>query len=396
MDDRDLERRLAARLHQRFDTVQPPADLTASVQQVMATPTRRVGLPDLRFGRLRPGWSAIAAAVLVALVAVGGVGYGNLIGPRAGPSPSVDVEGPLERFFIVLPPVDATPTKTESSLAADVLSARLRALLFFGDYPNSFSGAVGNAITFRLPMTGPSDESIGAVLRAQGEVAFVPLPESYTNGTHTAEVGQNLPTDEPVLFGWDGVASAAMDVDQQGRPALTITLRPAAAESFGDYTAAQPGGIIAIVVDDDVALLPVINEPIAGGEIQLSGGGLPGSAEEAAFAEASAILVGGELPEAWSSLPPWVPEILQPEELAASLAFQLEGVTVESANLDAVLYGRRWVAVWRTHLAGRIAEDVCPQLSVEWRGSCPVVDPSVTFTFEAETGELISAEPSET
>lgn len=395
MDDLELERRLAARLHERFDSAQPPAELAASVQRLIATPTRPVGLADLRIGRLRLGWSAIAAVVLVAVVAIVGVRYGSLIGPGASPSPSVGAGNPTERFFIVLPPVDAAPTKTESSLAADVLNARLRALLFVGDGPSAFTTGVGNAITFRLPVTGPSDESISAVLRAQGEVAFVPLPESYTNGTHKAEVGQNLPTDEPVLFGWDGIASAAMDVDQQGRPALTITLRPAATEAFGDYTAAHPGGTMAVVVDDDVALLPVINEPVRGGEVHLSGGGLAGSAEQAAFAEAAAILVGGKLPEAWSSLPPWVPEILQPDELATGLARELPGVTVESADLDAVLYGRRWVAVWRTHLGGQIAVDVCPQLSVEWQRSCPQVDPSLTFTFEAETGEFISAEPSE-
>ena len=395
MDDRELEARLRTHLHRRFDNANPTPELVAAVRQVIATPPRRIALPAVRGRSLRLEWSAVGAALVVSVIAIAGLRLGGLLDPGST-NPPPTAAPPTERQFIVLPPVDAAPTKAESILAANVLNARLRALLFVGDDPGSFTSAGGNAITFRLPMTGPSDESIRAVLRAQGEVAFVPLPESYTDGTHTAEVGQNLPTDEPVLFGWDGIASAAMDVDQQGRPALTITLRPAAAEAFGDYTAAHQGGTIAVVIDDDVALLPMVNEPIPGGEIQLSGGGLPGSPEQAAFVEASAILVGGKLPEAWSSLPPLVPEILQPHELAVTFASELSGVTVESADLDAVLEGRRWFAVWRTHLAGRIAEDACPQLSIMWRGSCPVVDPSVTFVFEAETGELISAEPSET
>ena len=395
MDDRELEARLRTHLHRRFDNATPSPELASGVRQAIATPPRRFGLPAVRGGSLRLGWSAMGAVLVVAIVAVAGLRIGGLLDPgSANPTPSAPTSAPpTERQFIVLPPVDAAPTKTESSLAANVLTARLQAILGVGDDPGAFTTAVGNAITFRLPITGPSDESIRAVLRAQGEVAFVPLPESYTDGTHTAEVGQNLPTDEPVLFGWDGIASAAMDVDQQGRPALTITLRPAAAEAFGDFTAAHAGGTIAVVVDDDVALLPVINEPIRGGEIQLSGGGLPGSAEQAAFVEASAILVGGKLPDAWSALPPSVPEILQPHELAFGFARELPGVTVASADLDAVLQGRRWVAVWRTHLAGRIAEDVCPQLSLAWRGSCPMVDSAVTFTFDAETGDLLSAEP---
>jgi hypothetical protein len=395
MDDRELEARLRTHLHRRFDNANPSPELTASVQQVIATPPRRFAPPAVRGGSLRLGWSAVGAALVVSVIAFAGLRFTGLLDPGAT-NPPPTAAPPIERQFIVLPPVDAAPTKIESGLAADVLIARLGAILDVGDDPTGFTSAVGDAITFRLPMTGPSDESIRAVLRAQGEVAFVPLPESYSDGTHTAEVGQNLPTDEPVLFGWDGIASAAMDVDQQGRPALTITLRPAATEAFGNYTTAHPGGTIAVVIDDDVALLPMINEPILGGEIHLSGGGLPGSVEQAAFIEASAILVGGKLPEAWSSLPPLVPDILQPHELAVGFARELPGVTVESTDLDAVSVGRRWVAVWRTHLAGQFAEDVCPQLSVEWRGSCPVVDPSVTFTFEAETGELISAEPSET
>jgi hypothetical protein len=397
MDDNDLEARLRTHLHRRVDNANPSPELVSAVQQVIAAPPRRISPPAVRWGSLRLGWSAVGALLVVAVLAIAGLRIGGLLDPAANPTPSSPTSAsPTERQFIVLPPVDAAPTKTESSLAAAVLTARLHAIFGVSDDPGAFTSAVGNAITFRLPITGPSDESIRSVLRAQGELAFVPLPESFTDGTHTAVVGQNLPTDEPVLFGWDGVASAAMDVDQQGRPALTITLRPAAAEAFGDYTAAHQGGAMAVVVDDDVALLPIINEPIPGGQIQLSAGGQPGSAEQAAFVEASAILAGGKLPEAWSSLPPWVPEILQPQELAIGLARELPGVTVESADLDAVLDGRRWVAVWRTQLAGRIADNVCPQLSVEWQGSCPVVDPLLTFTFEAETGELISAEPPET
>jgi hypothetical protein len=394
MDDRELEARLRTHLHRRFDNALPSPELLSAVRQAVATSPRRFELPAVRGGSRRLGLSSVAAVLMVAVVAVAALQIGGLVEPGAA-TPTPSAPAPPERRFIVLPPVDAAPTQAESTLAADVLSARLRVLFDIGDDPGAFTSAVGNAITFRLPATGPSDEAIGAVLRAQGKVAFVALPQSYADGTHRADVGQNLPTDEPVMFGWDGIASAAMDVDPQGRPVLIITLRPPAAQAFGDYTTAHPGGTVAVVIDDDVALLPAINEPILDGEVQLSGGGLTGSAEQDAFIEAAAILVGGELPEAWSSLPPWVPEILQPNELAVGFARELPGVTVESADLDAVLQGRRWVAVWRTHLAGRIADDVCPQLSVQWRGSCPVVDPSVTFTFDAETGELLSAEPSE-
>lgn len=389
MTDRELETRLRTHLRRRFDGAQPPPELLASVQQVISTPRRRIGMPSLRVGAFRPGWPAVAGLIVIALVVVAGIQIApQILGPAADPSPSPASAD--ERFFIVLPPVDATPTKTESSFASDVLNARLRSLFFVGDDPVAFTSAVGNAITFRLPPTGPSDATIGEVLRAQGQVAFVPLPASYTDGTNTAEIGQNMPTDEPVLFGWDGLAAAATEVDEQGQPILTITLRPAAASAFGDSTASNAGGSVAVVIDDDVALLLSITEAMPDGRIQVPAGAMPGDA----FAYAAAVLVGGKLPDAWSSLPPIVPELRQPEELAAGLARELPEVTVESADLDAIFHGGGWVAIWRTHLGGRIAEDTCPQLSVAWQGNCPLPDPATTFIFDAETGDFLSTEPS--
>ena len=49
-----------------------------------------------------------------------------------------------------------------------------------------------------------------------------------------------------------------------------------------------------MVIDGVVALLPVINEPIIGGQVQISGD----SASED-YQETVAILVGGILPESW-------------------------------------------------------------------------------------------------
>ena len=394
MDDRELEARLQTHLHRRFDNANPSPELTAGVQQALRTEPAGV-LPNLRLRAPLRSWSLVGVMGMATLLAVAAIRFGSVIAPgdpgQSVATPTIVPSAPDVRWFVAVPPTGSQPTKTETGLASDVLNARLRAFDFGAD-SNGFTSASGHAITFALPMTGPSDASIFGVLVAPGDVEFVPLPDSYTDGTHTALAGQPLPTDEAALFGWDGVESASMDVDQQDRPVLTIRLRPAAAEAFGDYTSANVGSSFAIVIDGDVALAPVVNEPISGGAVQVSGGGLAGSDEAEAFDLASAILIGGKLPDAW--VPTGVPEILQPDELADRIARELNGATLEAAQLDAIAQGIRWTPVWRVRL-GNLAHS-CPMLPADGSRTCPPTEGTVTYTFDAETGEFLSAEPAET
>ena len=397
MDDSELEARLRTHLHRRFDDANAAPELHAAVEQAIATPPRRFGLPAVRGGSLGLRWSSLAAVVAVAVIAVAALQVGGLLGPGdATPTPS-SAAVPGERQFIVLPPAGHAPNRTEDGLAADILTARLRALLSVD--AGGFTSAVGNAITFIVPAVGPPDGSIRTVLRSPGNVEFVPLPASYADGTHEAVVGQPLPTDEPALFGWDGIADVAQDVDQQDRPIVTISLRRAAAEAFAEYTAGHIGGTFAIVIDGDVVLLPTVNEPIRGGDVQVAGGGPPGSPAERAFAEASAILVGGKLPDAWL-LPtlPTVPETLEPSELAAKVARELPGITVQDAELGATVSGppERWIAVWRTSLVG--LTEACGRVPPGSVAMCEGLDASMhesmfEYLFDAETGEYLTSEP---
>lgn len=397
MDDREFELYLSERLHRRLDGLRPSTELRAGVDQVLSTRPEPIGLALLRSRRRELGWGALVAAGLIVAFALANGGLGGPFGPG---TPSVlpqatGISG-MDRHFIVLPPAGYEPDKSDGTLAADVLSARLRALLFVGDSPNAFTTAVGNAITFIVPAGGPSDDSIRTVLRAPGEVAVVPLPESYANGTNTAVVGQNLPTDEPALFGWDGIADATTSIDQEGRPVLLITLRAAAADAFGTFTTTHIGGTFAIVIDDDVALLPTINEPITDGKIEVSAGGLPGSLEASDFAESAGIIAGGRLPDPW--IMSTVPELMSPSDIETILELEFGKVEpplstsvdlrITAADLDASLVGRRWTAVWRLGLDGLAGGCPTPLPSDE-RGICRWTDPNVTHIFEAETGEWL-------
>ncbi|MEA2672922.1 MAG: hypothetical protein QOI92_114, partial [Chloroflexota bacterium] len=69
MDDLELEARLRTHLHHRFDDAPIPAGLASNVGQALTTAARPIGLAT-RTGRLRLGWTAVAAAVVIALGAV--------------------------------------------------------------------------------------------------------------------------------------------------------------------------------------------------------------------------------------------------------------------------------------------------------------------------------------
>ena len=377
MDDRDLEERLRTHLHRRFDGAEPPPELLAAVQQVIATPPHRIGLPQLRAGTFRPGWSLVAVALGVAVIAIAGLRFGGLLGPGNDPTPSPTTPSPGWREFIVLSPSASEPSKAQIGLASEVLTARVRAL-GVGNY----MAVTGNAIQLSIPSQGASDEAVRVVLGATGEVEFVPLPpEDYGEGGFTVEVGSPLPKDEPALFGWDGIASVEPSTDEQGRQTLLITLEPTARDAFAAYTASHTGEYFAIVIDGEVALLPVINEPIPGGEILISDGENDGR-----FMRTLAILAGGMLPESWAR--PVVPIVLPREQVVAATIAEYPTATLESADLDAILEGSRWRAVWILVLEGHFPGECVIGVPAS---DCPFAT-SMRVILDVGTGEFISSE----
>ena len=340
MDDRELEGRLSAHLHRRFDDARLPAGLEAAVLQGMRTTPRPIPF-DLRSRRLTLGWSVVAAAVVLVAGFLLFGSFNPSAGPRATPSPTASAAD-ATRSFIVLPPTSALPSKASGSLASDVLEARVRALGV-----GTFTSAIGNLMQFQLPADGPTDAVVRRVLAATGEVSFVPLPaEDYGEGKRTATVGEALPKAEPALFGWEGISAVTLRADAPS-PTFDIALKPAAATAFGDYTTAHVGATFAVVIDGAVALLPSINEPLTSGQIALSSGG-----GDTDFQVTAAILVGGPLPEEWRGAP--VPAIKSRDEAIADARASMvrsgvEGAaeaTVVSAELDATHGDAGWSPIW--------------------------------------------------
>jgi hypothetical protein len=281
---------------------------------------------------------------------------------------------------MVLPPTSAVPAKAESGLASDVLALRLRALGI-----GNFTSATGNAIQFTVPAAGPTDDAILTVLAADGDVAFVPLPTAdYGDGKLAAAIGAPLPKDEPALFGWEGIDSVTSDASGSS-PALNLRLKPAAADAFEVYTSQHVGEAFAVLIDGLVALVPVIQAPITGGEVTLSAG-----FTEDPFRTAAAIIAGGRLPEAWRGAT--AADVL-PMAGAVSTAMKVAsqpGSSPQRVDLDAILVDGAWRAVWNVVLDGQFeAQCLLP-------GQSQVTDCPPAYTklvvVDAVTGAILSSQ----
>jgi hypothetical protein len=385
MDDRDLEARLRGHLHRRFDAAPVPYGLAASVREGMApVAATRVGF-GLRASPFQVGWATLAIALVVgALVLVQ-----NTLGPaspRSTATPAPTATGAQERWFVVLP-AELTLSKGEASLATDVLDARMRALGY-----GNFSSFGGYGIGFEMAPDGsasaPSDEATRRVLTATGHLEIVPLPPAdYGDGGLVAEVGKPLPKQEPALFGWDGIESFAAGTDQQSRTTLVMTLKPTARQAFAEYTAAHASESIALVIDGVVASVPIINEPIPGGEVAISSGGAPGSTEEQRFREWAAILIGGMLPEHWQDATS--PALITPEQATAIALRSYPTATAAAIDMYFSMHGTEPDPLWRIELNGTFAF-TCGEPDPS---ACPSSWTSIEVLLDALTGQVLMGAP---
>lgn len=94
-----------------------------------------------------------------------------------------------------------------------------------------------------------------------------------------------------VMVSGDQLTDAKQSFDQDGRPVVSITFNSAGARRFGRVTQENVNKPFAIILDDKVLSAPNINEPILGGQAQISGNFTVESANQLAVALAS-----GKLP----------------------------------------------------------------------------------------------------
>jgi preprotein translocase subunit SecD len=106
-----------------------------------------------------------------------------------------------------------------------------------------------------------------------------------------AEGGGFIAVKRRVMVSGDQLTKATQGFDQNGRPDINITFNSAGARRFGRVTQENVGKPFAIILDDKVLSAPNINEPILGGQAQITGSFTTQSATDLAIALAS-----GKLP----------------------------------------------------------------------------------------------------
>jgi preprotein translocase subunit SecD len=94
-----------------------------------------------------------------------------------------------------------------------------------------------------------------------------------------------------VMVSGDQLVNAKQSFDQNGQPVVSITFNSAGARRFGRATQENVNKPFAIILDDKVLSAPNINEPILGGQAQISGSFTVESANALAVSLAS-----GKLP----------------------------------------------------------------------------------------------------
>ena len=85
------------------------------------------------------------------------------------------------------------------------------------------------------------------------------------------EGGGNIAVKRRVMVSGDQLVDAKQSFDQDGRPVVSISFNTAGARRFGRVTQENVNKPFAIILDDQVLSAPNINEPILGGQAQISG-----------------------------------------------------------------------------------------------------------------------------
>ena len=125
------------------------------------------------------------------------------------------------------------------------------------------------------------------------KLAWTVKPESYGGETEFLElVALKMSRDNKCALGGEVITDARQDYGQNNQVEVTIQMNSEGAKAWKRLTGENIGKQVAIVLDDYVYSYPVVNQEIAGGRSQISGGGM--TIEEAQ--DLANILKAGKLP----------------------------------------------------------------------------------------------------
>jgi preprotein translocase subunit SecD len=207
----------------------------------------------------------------------GGEGGARKIETKLG----LDLQGGLKVEYRVDPNGERQPTLADVEVVKQIIERRVNAT---GVSEPVVVTSGTNRIVVEVP--GISDtKAIRKLVGQTGQLQFVPIPTSMTPPADGSPLTvdpkvtcptSGSPTQPCVLFQGEELASANVGSDQQGRRTVNFVLKENGKNLFGAWTTAHSREYFAIVLDNTVISAPIINEPIPGGNVQISSGGLGG------------------------------------------------------------------------------------------------------------------------
>ena len=193
----------------------------------------------------------------------------------------LDLQGGLKVEYRVNPNGDTRPSLADVNVVKDIIERRVNAT-------GVAEPVVVTSGTDRIVVEVPGESDTTAIRRLVGQTGslqFVPIPVGMTppgpqaplDMTDAPECPQTgSPTAPCVLFDGGELSGANVGQDTQGRRVVTFTLKDNGRELFAAWTRSHIREFFAIVLDNVVISAPEINEPIPGGNVQISSGGLGG------------------------------------------------------------------------------------------------------------------------
>lgn len=217
---------------------------------------------------------------------------------------------PTDRF-VVIPVPDPAQVDPAADRAADVEASRAiirKRLEALGLVVHRTAPAEQGRLVIEVSGKGAGD-AFAAAFGFKGDLAIrlvdiaVPVQDLdqgiASPGSEVLEMADGSgPVAVKRVGGISGnrLAQARTGFDEfTGQPMVMVSFDEAGAREFAMLTAANVGKPLAIVLDGKVLSAPVINEPITGGQAQLSGGFTQESANQLAIA-----LQSGALPVAFT------------------------------------------------------------------------------------------------
>jgi protein-export membrane protein SecD len=212
----------------------------------------------------------------------------------------LDLQGGLKVEYRVDPNGDRSPSLGDVEVVKQIIERRVNST-------GVSEPVVVTSGTDRIIVEVPGISDTAAIRKLvgqTGQLQFVPIPTAMTPpapGTPLNLAGSapcpttGSPTAPCVLFGGEELASAAVGSDQQGRRTVTFVLKDKGKNLFAAWTTAHTNEYFAIVLDNTVISAPQINEPIPGGNVQITSGSLGGFTRAEAD-ELTNVLRFGSLP----------------------------------------------------------------------------------------------------